>query len=86
MSKTHSKPCEVCQERPRGGGLLFCRVCARSWDLMVTSSGSTATVVMWVARRARYFARKRANEAAVRAVGKVEEYENRLRGPAVHFR
>jgi hypothetical protein len=55
--------CEVCRGRP-AKGLLFCAVCARSWDRDASQNGDTmAAAIRWTARRTWYFAKKRARAA-----------------------
>lgn len=50
--------CVVCGERPRTGA-LFCAACARSWDRDAARDTTFAGAVLWAARRARWFERRR---------------------------
>lgn len=50
--------CVVCGERPRTGA-LFCGPCGRSWDRDASKDASIAAAVLWAARRARWFERRR---------------------------
>lgn len=54
--------CKVCQERPITDHLM-CEPCGKSYDRYAFDTGSIADVIIWAAKRARRFERKRARAA-----------------------
>lgn len=50
--------CVVCMERPRKG-LLMCEPCGRSWDRDAAKDTTMRGAVVWAARRARRFEKRR---------------------------
>lgn len=55
--------CVVCDERPRVG-MLFCRLCGRSYDRVVRRDSTIASIAMWATERARRCERRRSKRWA----------------------
>jgi hypothetical protein len=51
--------CVVCSERPRVG-MLFCKLCGRSYDRVVRRDSTIASIAIWAAERARRCEKRRA--------------------------
>jgi hypothetical protein len=54
--------CIICDDKPAAGVLaLFCEQCGKAYDRWNAKADSTqAALIRWVAKGARYWARKRA--------------------------
>lgn len=62
---TESRRCEVCQARSSG---MLCDACSKSFDRSTESDdGSIMAVIIWAARRARYFERMNLKKGRSRA-------------------
>jgi hypothetical protein len=77
--------CEVCRARP-ATGLFLCGVCSRSWDRdTIQNGGSVAASLVWVARRAWYFARAQKRRVAELERALKEEKERSARLAELHY-
>lgn len=53
--------CVICYERKKCGGNL-CTVCGKSYDRNAHNEGTVLEAMVWAAKRARWFERKRQRE------------------------
>lgn len=71
MSSAQQDVCDVCQrpvERLRTQALFMCHLCGRSFDKMNRRSSTTAALVVWAVKRARYFERQKQRAVAAGGV------------------
>lgn len=55
--------CGICNLRLAGSG-RFCSVCGRAYDRNAHNDGTVMEALLWAAKRARFFERKRSRAAA----------------------